>query len=440
MALTNPPLNPPALACLFWIVFVNAQLDKNVKGIVSIPGQGPAPGRPSDKEMSALYSFFLAMGKTAPKLLVDWNFKKTNGRYVSNPCNPSAKWTGISCIVKKGKTFVSDIDLSQLGLVGKIPKTISDLQELMLLDLSSNNLSGTLPSSIGLMSNMLWLSLQFNSLSGTIPTYLNKLKNLQELELWGNSFTGNMPSLGSLKNLRVLDVSDNKLSGSFPADIVEMESLTTVSMYQNGLVGEIPPGIGRLTDLEVFDVAENKMSGTLPEGLLKLEVLDTLGVNSNTFTGRILDFGELCGLRTLDLGDNKFTGELPSGLSGAKALQYLSVAGNSLDGSIPSSFYALKRVQNLLINNNPKLSGGNIPKYVCTWKHLTELEISDTGFDCIPKCLEGRLSLSSTNPVKTCEPDVNAPGNNKGLGSSQNSAGKTETYGYGSDTASYAAA
>jgi len=431
---TNPP---KATLLIFALVSAaasaNPKIKPEVKGSIYIPFQTAPPGWPSTKEMLALQDFLKAMGKSGSKLLLNWSFKKVKGKYASNPCNPSTQWTGVFCLVKGGKTFVSDIILNGIGLVGKIPSTVYNLDRLITLDLSENHLSGPLPSTLGRMTNLLYLSLQMNSLSGTIPPAVNSLKQIQEFELWHNSLSGTIPSLGSMKALRIFDVSDNNLHGPLPADFVELISLTTAQLYENQLTGEIPSQIWKLSDLEIFDVAQNKMSGTLPDGLLQLDVLDTLGVNENNFSGHILDFGTLCTLKTLDLNKNQFTGEIPSGLSAAKSLQYLNVGGNDLEGSIPSTFDSFKRIQIFGVNDNPKLAGGDIPSFMCSWKHLTELTFSNSGYQCIPSCLSGRVASSVPMATLTTCSSIDSS-------ASSESADENGVAAYGSTVASYSSA
>uniref|UniRef100_A0A8I6YSE0 Leucine-rich repeat-containing N-terminal plant-type domain-containing protein n=1 Tax=Hordeum vulgare subsp. vulgare TaxID=112509 RepID=A0A8I6YSE0_HORVV len=105
--------------------------------------------------------------------------------------------------------------LGQNRLSGRVPTTLFNLSNLIILDLSRNTLRGTLPSNIGNLSVALqWLFLGANNLSGTVPPSIGALKDLTALDLGGNNFVGPIPySIGNLAKLQKLYLSNNHFDG-----------------------------------------------------------------------------------------------------------------------------------------------------------------------------------------------------------------------------------
>ncbi|KAH9302399.1 hypothetical protein KI387_013982 [Taxus chinensis] len=76
-------------------------------------------------------------------------------------------------------------NLSNKGLTGSIPASISSLTALEILDLSNNNLNGSIPESLASLTNLRDLNLENNNLTGTVPAALTSNKNLNR-RLSGN--------------------------------------------------------------------------------------------------------------------------------------------------------------------------------------------------------------------------------------------------------------
>ena len=89
----------------------------------------------------------------------------------------------------------------------------------------------------------------------------------------------------------------------------------TLSLYEQGLTGVIPPELGDLDSLEELILTGNELSGEIPPELAMLGNLGSLWLEDNRLTGTIP--AELSGLnlKGLFLSHNQLTGSIPAELS-----------------------------------------------------------------------------------------------------------------------------
>jgi Leucine-rich repeat (LRR) protein len=91
-------------------------------------------------------------------------------------------------------TDLVDFSLKETHRNGTIPDVIGkSLTKLVLLDLDGNDMIGKIPSSLGDLEQLRFLFLSHNLLIGQIPTSLGQLTKLQSLLLQSNQLTGNSP-------------------------------------------------------------------------------------------------------------------------------------------------------------------------------------------------------------------------------------------------------
>ena len=199
--------------------------------------------------------------------------------------------------------YVMEIDLERNGLRGGIPSEIKLLEELKELDIGRNDLNAPLPlSMIGLQLERFgyadtklcepddeafqeWLN-AIPSLEGTgqeCPDPRGALEVLYEttggagwkrddrwmtdapLGEWFGVWTdenGQVTSLG---------LFDNGLVGSIPPKLGDLSRLESLRLFQNRLSGSIPPELGDLSDPWSLVLSTNDLSGALPAELARLE-------------------------------------------------------------------------------------------------------------------------------------------------------------------------
>ena len=206
-----------------------------------------------------------------------------NANWKSN--KPISEWYGVTT---DSSGRVTELDLSENALTGRIPPALGNLTNLIGLDLSWNQLTGTIPPTLGNLTNLKYLILSTNKLRGTIPPALADLTNLIELVLHENQLTGRIPpTLANLTNLKSLYLSSNQLTGAIPPALGNLTNLTELVLSINQLTGTIPPALGNLTNLTVLVLHENQLTGRIPPTLANLTNLIELDLSWNKLTGTI---------------------------------------------------------------------------------------------------------------------------------------------------------
>jgi Leucine-rich repeat (LRR) protein len=130
-------------------------------------------------------------------------------------------WKGVTC--DDDKQHVTELELSNNGLSGRLRESIGNLTFIKVLDLSDNDIKVISVCSIHLISLTFTSSLALtkqrrhsrNSLisQGSIPAEIGKLSNLTYLRLSYNAFTGTAECLGGLTKLRLLQLQSNRITG-----------------------------------------------------------------------------------------------------------------------------------------------------------------------------------------------------------------------------------
>ncbi|OMO66489.1 hypothetical protein COLO4_30543 [Corchorus olitorius] len=106
-----------------------------------------------------------------------------------DPCTPPGfVWEGVKCSYNNGSSpRIISLDLSSIGLTGKIPPHLANLTHLQNLDLSNNSLTGPIPKFLSELQFLTILNLKDNRLNGSIPTELvDRSSNGLTLSVEGN--------------------------------------------------------------------------------------------------------------------------------------------------------------------------------------------------------------------------------------------------------------
>ena len=126
-------------------------------------------------------------------------YNATNGSYWYNrsgwsvPGNPGDKpcgWFGISC--QGGR--VTSVMMTGNNLTGKVPESLTTLNEVRYLYIGGNYITGSIPSSFGNMTNLRHVILSSNSeLIGEIPISIGNLHFLEYLAITNTRISGSIP-------------------------------------------------------------------------------------------------------------------------------------------------------------------------------------------------------------------------------------------------------
>ncbi|XP_065625333.1 receptor-like protein EIX1 [Quercus suber] len=188
------------------------------------------------------------------------------------------------------------LDLSNNQFNSSIPQWLFNLMSLTILDLSSNSLQGTIPYNFVNLRNLEHLDLSENPyITSNLPSFLGNLCKLKTLSLKSTNIGGNID--GFLDNfstylnnsMESLDLSLNKLVGNIPDSLGRLESLRYLNLYCNSFWGSIPPSIGNLSSLQQLDLSFNEMNETIPASLGQLSELVILDLSANSWRGVITE-------------------------------------------------------------------------------------------------------------------------------------------------------
>ncbi|KAK8308108.1 hypothetical protein V6Z11_1Z129400 [Gossypium hirsutum] len=294
-------------------------------------------------------------------------------------------------------TSLTDIDLSNNRLHGKLPRWIGNMSLLERLDLSNNGFEGSIPVEFCNLNNFKFFDLSENNLSGSIPSCFNppnlehvhlhnnrlggplslafnKSTSLVTLDLRGNNFTGGIPKwIGALSSLSVLLLKANHLRGRISVQLCTLYSLSIIDLSQNRFSNPIPSCLGNLTLPMNKDktMTPDLMSPTFSEldelKLLKTGILFEHMMHSYSYMKESVEFTTKSGsysyggdileyMSGIDLSCNELTGQIPLELGNLHEIHSLNLSHNKLVGVIPSSLSKLKQIESLDLSYN-NLSG-----------------------------------------------------------------------------------
>ncbi|RVX17625.1 MDIS1-interacting receptor like kinase 1 [Vitis vinifera] len=283
----------------------------------------------------------------------------------------------------------------------KIPATICDLKNLIVLDLSNNDIPGEFPDILN-CSKLEYLRLLQNFFAGPIPADIDRLSRLRYLDLTANFFSGDIPAaIGRLRELFYLFLVENEFNGTWPTEIGNLANLEQLAMAYNdkfmpsalpkefgalkklkylwmtdaNLIGEIPESFNNLSSLEHLDLSLNKLEGTIPGGMLTLKNLTNLYLFNNRLSGRIPLSIEALNLKEIDLSKNYLTGPIPTGFGKLQNLTGLNLFWNQLSGEIPTNISLIPTLETFKVFSN-QLSGV-LPPAFGLHSELKSFEVSE---------------------------------------------------------------
>ncbi|CAN6560471.1 unnamed protein product [Malus baccata var. baccata] len=292
----------------------------------------------------------------------------------SDICN----WVGVTCGARHHR--VTALNLSSMGLAGVIPPHLGNLSFLVELHLKNNFFNGPLPQELSRLRRLKVIDFQYNNFTGTIPSWFGSFPKLQTFILWGNGFSGFIPAaIFNLSALEKIDLSGNQLSGSIPREIGNLTMVKVIYLDDNKFE-ELPNEIGNLGQLEVLFVQDNALKGSAFVHVLNISSLTALTLYGNNMSGSLPDnmCEHLSSIRHLYLGQNQLDGMIPSKLWQCKELREISLASNNFRGSIPKSLGNLTYLSNIILSDN-NLEGtipdeiGDLPQLEILTLHANNL-------------------------------------------------------------------
>ncbi|XP_022874433.1 probable LRR receptor-like serine/threonine-protein kinase At1g06840 isoform X1 [Olea europaea var. sylvestris] len=248
-------------------------------------------------------------------------------------------------------SYLKILDFMWNNITGSIPKEIGSIKTLELLLLNGNQLTGSLPDEIGFLPNLNRIQIDQNQISGSIPASFANLNNAKHFHMNNNSLSGQIPpELSRLPNLVHLLLDNNNLSGYLPPELSEMPNLLILQLDNNNFDGsEIPLSYSNMSLLLKMSLRNCNLQGPIPNWS-SMPSIAYIDLSLNQLNGSI-PAGDLSeNITTVDLSYNNLNGTIPDSFSRLPYLQKLSLANNSLSGSVPSTIW-----QNRTLNESERL-------------------------------------------------------------------------------------
>jgi hypothetical protein len=91
-----------------------------------------------------------------------------------------------------------------------------------------------------------------------------------KIELGQKNLTGSIRGIGYFINITTLLLYENELIGEIPSTIGNLSKVQTIHLGANRLSGYIPPEIGNLSMCSSFNIEANKITGKIPPELANM--------------------------------------------------------------------------------------------------------------------------------------------------------------------------
>lgn len=250
------------------------------------------------------------------------------------------------------------------------------------LNLTTFDLRGYLPSSLGNLVQLEVLNFRDNELYGNIPESIGNLSHVRELLLGRNRFEGIIPSaLCRLKNIERLTLDRNSFEGTIPSCLGFLNRTKELSLTENQLDGSIPLSLMNLVNLEILYLDNNYFTGSIPMQLGEdFQSLLRLDMSINQFNGTIpSSFGKLGRLESLIIFDCQLTGTLPPELGLLNDLKIVNFVGNKLHGTLPLEWAHLTKLNVAVFSKNQL--NGSIPSIF--GENLKQLRMFDVSHNLL---------------------------------------------------------
>ncbi|CAL4999005.1 unnamed protein product [Urochloa decumbens] len=276
---------------------------------------------------------------------------------------------------------LKELIMKNCGLAGTFPSWIFRIKSLKTLDVSENyNLYGELPE-FKHDSALKVLNLSNTNFSGKIPESVSNLQNLTILDLSNCQFHGPVPPFThQWPKIRVVDLSNNNLNGSLPSHgYLPLHSLNILILRNNSICGEIPASLFSHPSLASLDLSQNNFTGYFllyPNASLNFKMID---LSNNKLQGQIPDLlSNLVGLQELDLSSNKLTGIVNLGfIKNYKNLSDLSLSNNKLSVVEEDDHSYLDYPINIMTLELSSCNLTNVPRLLMHQKECSKLDLSN---------------------------------------------------------------
>ncbi|GMY10409.1 probable LRR receptor-like serine/threonine-protein kinase At1g06840 isoform X1 [Fagus crenata] len=291
-----------------------------------------------------------------------------------DPC--TSNWKGVVCFnttLNDGYLHVQHLRLLRMNLSGSLSSDLGHLSNLEILDFMWNNISGIIPKEIGNITSLELLLLNGNQLTGSLPEELGNLPYLNRIQIDQNHISGVIPtSFANLNATQHFHMNNNSISGQIPKELSRLPKLIHFLLDNNNLSGYLPPEFFELPNLRILQLDNNNFNGTtIPPSYSNMPNLLKLSLRNCSLQGPIPDLSRIPNLYYLDLSSNQLNGTIPSNRL-SENMRAILLSNNNLVGPIPTNFSGLPHLQILSIANNSL--NGSVASSIWQNRTLNEVE------------------------------------------------------------------
>lgn len=251
------------------------------------------------------------------------------------------------------------------------------------LGLNGLHLAGILEDSFSYLCqlpDLLLVDLGANNFTGNVPAELGNCSQLNKVSLYQNSLLGPIPPhIFKPGRFQELDLGSNQLSGTIPPEVAQCKSLEYLALDNNLLNGEIPSELFSIANLSRVIMNNNNLTGTLPD-LPSPCLLSEVRILRNSLHGPLpLSLGSCHDLQVLDVSHNNLGGILQQNIfQNLTQLERLNLYGNNFEGQVPISLWSLRNLTKLILRGNR--FNGSLPEDIRRCDQLTQLDVSGNIF------------------------------------------------------------
>ncbi|VAH00216.1 unnamed protein product [Triticum turgidum subsp. durum] len=295
-------------------------------------------------------------------------------------------------------TRLAALDLGENNFTGKVPESIGQLRRLEELLLDYNQMSGELPPSLCNCTSLTDINLKNNKFGGELGSVnFATLQNLKRLDVAANNFTGVIPeSIYFCTNLMALRVSRNNFHGELSPRILNLKSLTFLSLYYNSFtnITKAFQILKRSNSIRALFVGKNFMREAMPqdETMDGFDNLQALGIDHCSLTGKMPTWvSKLKNLEVLLLNHNRLEGQLPSWIKDLNCLLYLNLSNNTLSGKIPTELLDMTMLKSIKPAAHLDPSYFALPIYMTFWHQYRQASAFPEVLDLSNNNFTGRI-------------------------------------------------
>jgi len=157
--------------------------------------------------------------------------------------------------------------------------TCNDENKVVAIVMRDKSFNKKFPPELARLPYLQQLLLDNIGLIGTLPETFSNMWNIVNISLSGNSLTGSIPDFPMPKRLKRLDLSNNKLRGRVPVRAVSSTKLEHLVLGNNRLTSIPQLDDFEKSELQLIDVSANHLKGSLGNmtGYRKLEYFNVSG-------------------------------------------------------------------------------------------------------------------------------------------------------------------